>query len=91
VKKTFFALLLLSAALLAALGADAQTAAELERVLALPAVSCGDAAWFIFNAVGAALPENSAGGAYRFAADSGWLRKDAAAEAPVTLWASPFS
>jgi hypothetical protein len=69
-EKTFFVLLVLSAALLAPPGADAQTAAELERVLALSAVSCGDAAWFILNAAGTALPENSAAGAYRFAADN---------------------
>ncbi|MDR1352414.1 MAG: hypothetical protein LBK05_03935 [Treponema sp.] len=61
----------------------AQTAAELERILAVPEVNYGDAAWLVLNAAGAA--ESSPGGAYRFAADSKWLPKKAAAEAPATL------
>jgi hypothetical protein len=84
-KKIFLTLLVFSAALLAAPGADAQTAAELERVLTLPAVAYADAAWFVFNAAGTVLPENSAAGAYRFAADNKWLPKKAAADAPLTL------
>jgi hypothetical protein len=80
-----FAVLALSAALLCAPDAAAQTAAELERILALPAVSYGDAAWAVLGAAGTALPENSPAGAYRFAADSGWLPKKAAAEESATL------
>jgi hypothetical protein len=63
----------------------AQTAAELERVLAVPAVSYGDAAWIVLSAAGALPPETSAGGAYGFAADNNWLPKKAAPEASVTL------
>jgi hypothetical protein len=77
--------LLLFAILLPAPRAAAQTAAELERVLALPVVSYGDAAWVVLNAAGTALEESSAKGAYRFAADNKWLSKKAAAETPVTL------
>jgi outer membrane protein OmpA-like peptidoglycan-associated protein len=84
-KKTFAAFLLLAAALLSAPGTAAQTAAELERVLVLPAVSYGDAAWFILNAAGTDLPEDSAAGAYRFAADHNWLPQKAAAEEPASL------
>jgi hypothetical protein len=63
----------------------AQTAAELERILALPAVSYGDAAWLILSSAGALPPETSAGGAYGFASDNNWLPQKAAPEAPVTL------
>jgi outer membrane protein OmpA-like peptidoglycan-associated protein len=84
-KKTFFALYILSAALLSGPCADAQTAAELERVLALPSVSYGDAAWLVLSAAGTALPENSAGGAYRFAVDNKWLPKKAGEAESVTL------
>ncbi|MDR0402945.1 MAG: OmpA family protein [Treponema sp.] len=61
----------------------AQTAAELERILALPSLSYGEAAWGVLNAAGA--PEDSSGGAYRVAADSGWLPKNAAEADPVTM------
>jgi outer membrane protein OmpA-like peptidoglycan-associated protein len=87
-KKPFATLLLLTAALFPAPGAVAQTAAELERVLALPAVSCGDAARFVLGAAGTALPEtakDSAAGAYRFATERGWLPEKAAAEEPASL------
>jgi outer membrane protein OmpA-like peptidoglycan-associated protein len=87
-KKAFFALLLLSAILLPAPNAAAQTAAELERVLALPVVSYGDAAWVVLGAAGTALPaaaEDSPDGAYRFAADNNWLPQKAAPETPATL------
>jgi hypothetical protein len=100
-KNTFAALLLLSAALLPAPSAVAQTAAALERVLALPAVSYGDAAWVVLNAAGTALPEAaeaslenpgefSEGGAYRFAEDNKWLSKKAAPDTPVTLGGVSF-
>jgi hypothetical protein len=82
----FAAILLLSAILLAAPNAAAQTAAELERVLSLPAVNYGDAAWIVLGAAGLpALAEDSTGGAYRFAADNKWLPQKTAAETPVTL------
>jgi hypothetical protein len=102
-KKPFAALLFLSAALLsvqsavaqsmAAQNAAVQTAVELERLLTLPAVSYGDAAWLVLNAAGTALPgaplpalaERSASGAYRFAVDNNWLPKNAGEEEPVTL------
>ncbi|MDR1175451.1 MAG: OmpA family protein [Treponema sp.] len=87
-KKLPAALFILSAVLLLTPDVDAQTAAELERVLALPAVSYGDAVWFVLSAAGTVLPETaerSAGGAYRFAADNNWFPKKAAAETPVTL------
>jgi outer membrane protein OmpA-like peptidoglycan-associated protein len=87
-KKPLAVCLALSAALLPVWTVAAQTAAELERVLALSAVSYGDAAWVVLNAAGTALPaaaEASPEGAYRFAADNQWLPKKAAAEAPATL------
>jgi outer membrane protein OmpA-like peptidoglycan-associated protein len=86
--KFFTLLFFFCAALFAAPGASAQTAAELERVLELPAVSYGDAARVVLGAAGAALPETAerpAEGAYQFAADRGWLPKKAAADAPATL------
>jgi hypothetical protein len=83
VKKFMLAVLLLSAALL-----PAQTAAELERILALPAVSYGDAAWLILGAAGRAPGERSA--AYRFAADKGWLPKNAGEEDQATLGGVSF-
>jgi hypothetical protein len=86
-KKLFAALFALSAFhLLPTQTVAAQTAAELERVLSLPAVSYGDAAWLVLNAAG--LPgaaENSASDAYRFAAGNNWLPKKAAAKEPATL------
>jgi outer membrane protein OmpA-like peptidoglycan-associated protein len=92
-KKIFFTMLVFAAAQLSAQRAVAQsavgrTAAELERVLALPVVSYADAAWIVLNAAGTALPEaaeGSAAGAYRFAAEHNWLPKKAAVEKPVTL------
>jgi hypothetical protein len=84
-KKIFTAVFALSVILFSAQIAAAQTAAELERVLALPAVSYGDAAWFVLGAAGTPLPDNSAPGAYRFAADSRWLPKKTALETPLTL------
>jgi hypothetical protein len=81
---------LLLSALLPAPRAAAQTAAELERVLALPSVSYGDAAWVVLGAAGTALAEGSPKGAYRFAADNQWLPKKAAAEAPVSLGGVSF-
>ena len=63
----------------------AQTAAELERILDLPAVSYHDAAWVILLSAGAVPPQTSADDAYDFAADNKWLPKKAAADAPVTL------
>jgi outer membrane protein OmpA-like peptidoglycan-associated protein len=85
-----FVMLALSAALVPAPSAAAQTAAELERVLAFPAVSYDDAAWFVLGAAGTALAEDSAGGAYRFAAECGWLPQKATAEEPVTLGSVSF-
>jgi hypothetical protein len=78
VKKIIVTALFLTAALL-----PAQTAAELERILALPAVAYGDAAWLILGAAGKA-PEGGPA-AYRFAADSKWLPKNAGEEDPATL------
>jgi hypothetical protein len=78
-------LLFLSAALLPPQTAAAQTAAELERLLALPAVSYGDAAWLVLNAAGIIPPESSRDEAWRYAADNNWLPKKAAAERPATL------
>jgi hypothetical protein len=89
--KTSFALLLLSAVLLSAPSAAAQTVEGLERILAFLVVSYGEAAWVILNAAGAAegSPENSVesseSGVYRFAKGNGWLPKKAAPNTPVTL------
>jgi hypothetical protein len=60
-----------------------QTAAELERVLALPAVSYGDAARFVLAAAGTA--GESGAGAYRFAIDNNWLPKEAAEGEALSL------
>jgi hypothetical protein len=84
-KAAVFAVLVFSAALLCAPGAAAQTATELERLLALPAVSYGDAAWAVLGASGTTLPENSPAAAYRFVADRGWIPKKARPEGSVTL------
>jgi hypothetical protein len=89
-KKTFFALMALSAGLFSLQVVSAQTAAEMERVLALPAVSYGEAAWLVLGAAGAAIPENSPGAAYRFVADNNWLPQKAAADAPATLGGVSF-
>jgi hypothetical protein len=80
-------LLFLSVILLPVPGAAAQTAAELERVLALPEVSYGDAAWVVLNAAGTAIPETTEDSAasFRFVADNGWLPKKAEAEGKVRL------
>jgi outer membrane protein OmpA-like peptidoglycan-associated protein len=64
-------------------GQAAQTAAELERILALPAITYGDAARFVLGAAG--IAGESDAGAYRFAADNHWLPKKAAAQTPATL------
>jgi hypothetical protein len=63
----------------------AQTAAELERILDLPSVSYGDAAWLILSSAGALPPETSTGGAYDFASDNKWLPQKAAPEEAITL------
>jgi hypothetical protein len=75
-KKIFFVLSALIFLSLASL--SAQTAAELERVLALPALTCGDAARFVLGAAGLAAADDSPEAAYRFAADNNWLSKEAA-------------
>jgi hypothetical protein len=85
VKKIMLAVLLFSAALL-----SAQTAAELERILALPALNYGDAAWIILGAAGTVPGESSAAGAYRFAADNKWLPQNAGEEDPATLGGLSF-
>ncbi|MDR0450028.1 MAG: hypothetical protein LBH26_02035 [Treponema sp.] len=86
-KKIFFALPALLFLSLASL--SAQTAAELERVLALPAVTYGDAARFVLGAAGLGA-DDSPEGAYRFAADNNWLPKKAAAEENASLGALSF-
>jgi hypothetical protein len=68
--------------------AVAQTAAELERILALPAVSYGDAAWLVLGTAG--TPEDFPGDAYRFAEDKGWLPKKAVVEETITLGSLSF-
>jgi hypothetical protein len=75
-KKKFFILPALFLFSLASL--SAQTAAELERILALPALTYGDAARFVLGAAGLAAADDSAEAAYRFAADNNWLSKEAA-------------
>jgi outer membrane protein OmpA-like peptidoglycan-associated protein len=87
----FFALgLVLSAALFPGKTLAAQTASELERILSLPEVTYGDASWFILNAAGIPLVDNSQDGAYRFAADKQWLPKKAEARQPLSLGALSF-
>jgi outer membrane protein OmpA-like peptidoglycan-associated protein len=82
-KKNFFVLSALFVLSLAPLAA--QTAAELERVLALPALTYGDAAWFVLNTADLGPADNSPEAAYRFAADNNWLPKKAAEADPLTL------
>jgi outer membrane protein OmpA-like peptidoglycan-associated protein len=82
-KKNFLALPVLLVLSLTPLAA--QTAAELERVLALPALGYGDAAWFVLNTAGLEAENNSPEAAYRFAADKRWLPRKAAEEKPLTL------
>jgi hypothetical protein len=48
--------------------AGAQTAAELDRIIALPVLNYADAAWLIFSAAGTIAPETSPPAAYRYAA-----------------------
>jgi hypothetical protein len=85
-KKNF---LVLSALFFLSASLSAQTAAELERVLALPAVSYGDAARFVLGAAGLGA-DDSPEAAYRLAADRGWLPKKAEAEAPLSLGGLSF-
>ncbi|MDR0450452.1 MAG: OmpA family protein [Treponema sp.] len=82
-KKIFFVLPALLGFFLTPLAA--QTAAELERVLALPALTYGDAAWFVLNTAGLVTEGSSPEAAYRFAADKRWLPKKAAEAEPLTL------
>jgi hypothetical protein len=99
-KKTFAAVMVLSTILLSAPGAAAQTAEGLERLLALPIVSYGEAAWLILNAAGVAEDppgnstensgESSEGNAYRFAAYNGWIPKKAIVDTPATLGGVSF-
>jgi hypothetical protein len=71
---------ILSAALL-----SAQTAAELERIIAIPALSYGDAAWLILSSADAAPPGTPADGAFSLAAERGWVPQNAGADTSVTL------
>jgi hypothetical protein len=84
--------LLLSAALLPLQTAAAQTAEGLERILTLPVVGYGEAAWVILNAAGTTenSGEFSESGAYCFAEDNGWLPKKAAPNTPATLGGVSF-
>jgi outer membrane protein OmpA-like peptidoglycan-associated protein len=82
-KKNFFAPLVLFLFSLTPLAA--QTAAELERVLALPAVTYSDAARFVLGAAGLTAAGDSAEAACRFAADNNWLPQKTAEADPVTL------
>lgn len=70
--------------------AHAQTAAELERILAVDAVSTGDAAWLILSAAGTVPTDISAGEAYGLAKENRWLTKKAQAEEAITLGAVSF-
>jgi hypothetical protein len=76
--------------LLPAPGASAQTAAELDRLLAAPAVNYADAAWCVLSAAGTIPPESSPDNAYRFAADHNWLPRNAESEQPATLGGLSF-
>jgi hypothetical protein len=80
------AIILTALLLLTAGAAFAQTAAELEAVIATPAVSCGQAARFVCASAEAAAP---ADGAFAWAVEQGWL-KNAAADEPITLGALCF-
>ncbi|AEF86912.1 hypothetical protein TREPR_0578 [Treponema primitia ZAS-2] len=70
--------------------AHAQTAAELERILVVDAVSTGDAAWLILSAAGTAPVEISAGEAYGLAKENRWLAKKARSDEAITLGAVSF-
>jgi len=71
--------------LIASVPAFSQTAAELERILAAPAVSSADAAWLVLSSAERVPPETSADNAFRTAEENQWLSKKAAAEKPITL------
>jgi hypothetical protein len=83
--RLFLVMFVFSAALL-----PAQTAAELERILAVPTVACDDAAWLILSAAGTVPPGTSAADAFRYAADNNWLPKKVSAKMPITLGSLSF-
>jgi hypothetical protein len=62
----------------------AQTAAELEELLHIQAVSYAQAARFVLEAAEITNPQNTAQ-AFAFAAERAWLSKKASAEKPITL------
>jgi hypothetical protein len=82
-KKNFFVLSALLVFSLMPLAA--QTAAELERILALPELSYGEAARFVLGAAGLTAADNSTEAAYHFAMDNNWLPKKAVEADLVTL------
>jgi hypothetical protein len=73
------------ALLLAAAPVFTQTAAEMERILSVPAVSYTDAAWLVLSAAEAVPAGTTAGNAYRTAEENQWLSKKAASQKPLTL------
>jgi hypothetical protein len=77
-------LALFAAALLPAPSSSAQTAAELDRLLAVPAVDYADAAWLNLSAAAVIPPDMSPAGAYQTAADKHWLPFGAEAGKPAT-------
>jgi hypothetical protein len=83
VKKTVFFLAVLFALPLSA-PLYAQTAAELEGLLDIQTVSCGQAARFTLEAADIAGPQD-AGQAFALAAERAWLPQKASAEKPITL------
>jgi hypothetical protein len=71
--------------LLLAVPAFSQTATELERIIAAPAVSCQDAAWLALIAAEAVSPETSADQAFRTAKENRWLSPRTLADQAITL------
>ena len=74
---------LFALSLLLASGAFAQTAAEIEQLLALDSVNYEQAAWLVLRA--ADLPVTSPAGAYSYAAEQKWLPAKAASDSSASL------
>ncbi|MDR0303122.1 MAG: hypothetical protein LBI04_12525 [Treponema sp.] len=69
----------------------AQTAAELEKILETPTVTCSQAARFV--CASSESQEASAlnsGDAFAWAVEKGWLSKNASADAPINLGGLSF-
>ena len=63
----------------------AQTAAELDRLLAAPAVSCAQSAHFVLSSLADVGAGDNAAAAFASAVEKGWFNKGKSADDPIAM------